>query len=60
MGAIITGFFVAGVETTSTIIVFPIYVRIAIMVISLVIALLGSLFAIRRITSLEPGQVFRG
>jgi putative ABC transport system permease protein len=60
IGAIITEIFVKGVETTGTIIVFPFYVRVAIMVITLVIALLGSLFAIRRITSLEPGQVFRG
>jgi putative ABC transport system permease protein len=60
VGAIITEIFRIGVATTGTIIVFPIYIRFAIMVITLVIALLGSLFAIRRITSLEPGQVFRG
>jgi putative ABC transport system permease protein len=60
IGAIITEIFRIGVERTGTIIIFPVYIRIAIMVVTLAIALLGSLFAIRRITGLEPAQVFRG
>jgi putative ABC transport system permease protein len=60
IGAIITEIFRIKVEETGTIINFPLYVRISIMIITLLIAVFGSLFAIRRITSLEPAQVFRG
>jgi len=60
VGTLITEIFRIGVATTGTIIVFPIVVRISIMFITIIIALLGSMFAIRRITGLEPAQVFRG
>lgn len=58
-GAIITEVFRIGVTGSGTIINYPLYIRFAILVITLLIAVSGSLFAIRRVTSLEPGQVFR-
>ncbi|WP_293311247.1 ABC transporter permease [Pedobacter sp. UBA5917] len=60
LGAIITEIFRIGVASSGTIINYPIWVRFAVVAVTLLIALLGSLFAIRRITALEPGQVFRG
>ncbi|WES98470.1 ABC transporter permease [Chryseobacterium arthrosphaerae] len=60
VGAVITELFRIGIERTGAIIIFPLYVRISIMAVTITIALLGSFFAISRITKLEPGQVFRG
>jgi len=60
VGALITEGFRKGISNTGVIFSFPIWMRLALFVITIVIALCGSLFAIRRITKLEPGQVFRG
>lgn len=60
LGTIFVELFRNGIANTGAIFNFPIVVRIAFFVITMLIALLGSLFAIRRITSLEPAQVFRG
>jgi len=60
IGSVFTEGFRAGVAQAGTIIVYPLWVRLSMFVVTLLIALLGSLFAIRRITRLEPAQVFRG
>lgn len=52
--------FRSGIANTGTIFVHPLWLKITFFVITLLIAFLGSLFAIKRITSLEPAQVFRG
>jgi putative ABC transport system permease protein len=49
-----------GIANTGTIFVHPLWLKITFFLVTLLIAFLGSLFAIRRITSLEPAQVFRG
>lgn len=49
-----------GIANAGTIFEYPIWLRISFFVVTLVIAFGGSLFAIRRIASLEPAQVFRG
>lgn len=60
LGTIFVELFRNGIANTGAIFSFSIGVRIAFFVITILIALLGSLFAIRRITKLEPAQVFRG
>lgn len=60
LGTIFVELFRNGIANTGAIFDFPIVVRIAFFIITMLIALLGSLFAIKRITSLEPAQVFRG
>lgn len=59
IGTIVTEFFRKGIATTGTIFSYPLWMRFAFLLITLVIAFFGSLFAIRRIIKLEPGAVFR-
>jgi len=49
-----------GVANAGTIFQYPLWLRFVFFGLTLMIALFGSSFAIRRITSLEPAQVFRG
>lgn len=49
-----------GIAQSGTLFFFPMWFEYALFVITLFIALGGSLFAIRRINSLEPAAVFRG
>lgn len=49
-----------GIENSGTFFTYPNYVEAGFVFIILFISLGGSLFAIRRINSLEPAQVFRG
>ena len=60
IGALLVEGFRMGVASAGTVFNFPIWLRIAIFLITMLIALFGSAFAVRRITSLEPAQVFRG
>ncbi|MCB9081719.1 MAG: FtsX-like permease family protein [Lewinellaceae bacterium] len=57
--ALVNGF-KQGVAQAGTLFEFPIWLELAFFGITLTIALFGSLFAVRRITSLEPSAVFRG
>ena len=57
--ALVEGFRL-GVANAGTIFEFPVNMQIGFFLLTLFIALGGSLFAIRRINSLEPAQVFRG
>jgi putative ABC transport system permease protein len=56
--ALVQGF-KKGIENSGTIFDFPAYVELGLFVVILVISVGGSLFAIRRINSLEPAAVFR-
>ncbi len=49
-----------GIANAGTIFNYPIYLRVSFFVITLTMSIGGSFFAIRRITSLEPAEVFRG
>jgi len=49
-----------GIAKAGTIFNYPLWLRFCFFGVTLVIAFCGSMFAIRRITSLEPAQVFRG
>ena len=49
-----------GIANAGTIFEYPLWLKISFFIVTLVIAFGGSLFAIRRIASLEPAQVFRG
>ncbi len=49
-----------GIANAGTIFEYPVWLRISFFIVTLLIAFGGSLFAIRRIASLEPAQVFRG
>ena len=49
-----------GIASAGTYFTFPLALQIGFLGLTLFIALAGSLFAIRRINSLEPAQVFRG
>jgi putative ABC transport system permease protein len=64
IGFIISTFLVegfrSGVASAGTIFNFPPVVRLSFFLITFFISIGGSLFAIRRITRLEPAQVFRG
>lgn len=51
--------FKAGVAQAGTIFEFPLWIRAGFLILTLFIALFGSLFAIRRITGLEPSAIFR-
>lgn len=57
--ALIEGFR-SGIAKSGIFFDFPWYLRGAFFMVTMGIALLGSIFAIRRITKLEPAQVFRG
>nr|MCU0354831.1 ABC transporter permease [Cytophagales bacterium] len=48
-----------GIANAGTFFDYPWWLRITFFLVTLLIAVSGSLFAIRRITSLEPAQVFR-
>lgn len=52
--------FKKGIAQAGTIFEFPIWLQATFFVVTLFIAFFGSLFAIRRVTSLEPSAVFRG
>ncbi len=52
--------FRAGVRSSGLIIDFSWPIRLGILAVTLFIALFGAIFALRRITSLEPAAVFRG
>lgn len=49
-----------GIAQAGTMFAFPMWMQIAFFVVTISISLGGCLFAIRRINSLEPAQVFRG
>lgn len=49
-----------GIAQSGTLFYFPIWFEYTLFLVTLFISLGGCLFAIRRITSLEPAQVFRG
>jgi len=49
-----------GIAKAGTIFEYPLWLKLSFLGITLFIALGGSLFAVRRITKLEPAQVFRG
>jgi putative ABC transport system permease protein len=51
--------FKTGVAQAGTIFEFPLWLRFGFLLLTLFIALFGSLFAIRRITGLEPSAIFR-
>ncbi|MBC7451906.1 MAG: ABC transporter permease [Cytophagales bacterium] len=57
--ALVTGF-KNGIANAGTFFEYPNWLKATFLGITLFIALAGSLFAIRRITKLEPAQVFRG
>jgi putative ABC transport system permease protein len=52
--------FKQGVAQAGTLFEFPVWVPLALLGVTLLIAFFGSTFAIRRIVSLEPSAVFRG
>ena len=60
IGSVFIEGFRIGVAKAGTIIVYPLWIRITFFLVTILISLLGSWFAIRRITRLEPAQVFRG
>ncbi|MDX2002504.1 MAG: FtsX-like permease family protein [Chitinophagales bacterium] len=49
-----------GIANAGTIFNYPLWLRFAFFGVTILIGLFGSLFAVRRITSLEPAAVFRG
>lgn len=60
VGRLLVEGFRFGIAQSGTLFYFPAWFEYALFVITLFISLGGSLFAIRRITALEPAQVFRG
>ena len=57
--ALVQGF-KRGIAQAGTIFEFPFWLQVGFLIVTLFIAFFGSLFAIRRVTSLEPSAVFRG
>ncbi len=57
--ALVLGF-QQGIAQAGTAFEFPLWLRIGFFIMTMTIALSGSLFAIRRIVSLEPSAIFRG
>jgi putative ABC transport system permease protein len=49
-----------GIAQAGTLFTYPLWLRLSFLVLTLLLALFGSLFALRRITKLEPAAVFRG
>jgi putative ABC transport system permease protein len=49
-----------GIAKAGTLFDYPLWLRSGFLLVTIVLALAGSLFALRRITKLEPAQVFRG
>jgi putative ABC transport system permease protein len=60
VGRLLVEGFRAGIAQSGTLFFFPAWAEYALFAITLFISLGGSLFAIRRINSLEPAVVFRG
>ena len=60
IGRLLVEGFRFGISQSGTLFYFPTWFEYALFVVTLFISLGGSLFAIRRINSLEPAQVFRG
>ena len=60
VGRLLVEGFRFGIAQSGTLFYFPAWFEYALFAITLFISLGGSLFAIRRITALEPAQVFRG
>ena len=60
VGRLMVEGFRLGIAQSGTLFYFPAWFEYALFAITLFISLGGSLFAIRRINSLEPAQVFRG
>jgi len=59
IGYFLVNGFKNGVAQAGTIFEFPLWMNFGFLVLTLFIALFGSLFAIRRITGLEPSAIFR-
>lgn len=60
VGRLLVEGFRLGIAQSGTLFFFPTWFEYVLFVVTLVISLGGSVFAIRRITSLEPASVFRG
>lgn len=60
IGTLLVEGFRNGLAKAGTFFDFPIWLRIVFFLLTVMIALFGSSFAIRRISKLEPAQVFRG
>ncbi len=59
VGRLMVQGFKKGIENAGTLFEYPIYVEVGLFLVILLISVGGSLFAIRRINSLEPAAVFR-
>jgi putative ABC transport system permease protein len=59
LGRLMVQGFKAGIANAGTIFEYPVYIEVGLFLVILAISLGGSLFAIRRINSLEPAAVFR-
>ena len=60
IGTLLVEGFRKGLASAGTLFDFPLWLRFVFFIVTLLIALFGSSFAIRRIIKLEPAQVFRG
>lgn len=60
IGTLVTEGFRFGIAKSGAIFDYPLWLRFSFLAATLLIALSGSMFAVKRITSLEPAQVFRG
>ena len=60
IGTIFVEGFRNGIANAGTFFNYPLWMRFSFFGVTLLIALLGSMFAIKRIVNLEPAQVFRG
>ncbi|GAB3642590.1 ABC transporter permease [Spirosoma arcticum] len=60
VGRLLVEGFRLGIAQSGTLFFFPLWFEGALFIVTLVISLGGSVFAIRRINSLEPASVFRG
>jgi putative ABC transport system permease protein len=60
LGTALVEAFRNGIANSGVLFNYPIWLRIIFFVVTILIAVLGSMFAIKRIIKLEPAQVFRG
>jgi len=60
IGTLLVEGFRKGLAKAGTLFDYPVWLRVVFFLVIILIALLGSSFAIRRIIKLEPAQVFRG
>lgn len=60
IGTLLVEAFRNGIANAGTIFNYPVWLRVAFFLVTVLIAFFGSSFAIRRIVKLEPAQVFRG